>query len=301
MEQPLYHPKAADLAVLEILPEDDLLALVELLSSSAPGAQELSSEVRNDFTAAIRTKPPHPRVAHACDHCRRRKTKCCGEQPVCTSCKKRGRLCQWTPIKTTKERRSRKPYDVGIEYNPRPRAPAPTAPYIVAPRATYPSVLLPNPTTIWSIEDAISASQAGTTMNAPTGWSAPAQYDHREAYPTMNAPVKPIMQAPTGWSAPAQYEWQDIDVDIQWIPSPPSSCPSLGSDFSSRESSPLGTPTRANSTPTSASPLFSSVEEQASNFDDIDVFFSDLYQGLPPDWSSLLHSWPDETETFFAQ
>ncbi|KAG1757986.1 hypothetical protein EDB19DRAFT_79007 [Suillus lakei] len=306
MEQPLYdHQKAADLAALEAVSEDDLLAIIRLLSSSVPGAhslpgdhptvlEESPSKFQNDSTAAIRTKPPYPRVAHACDHCRRRKIKCSGEQPMCTSCKKRGRVCHWTPLKTTKERRSRNPYDVGIEYNPRPRAPAPSAPYIVAPRATYSSVMHPNPMAIWSIEDSIS-SQGG---NAPTGWSVPAQYDCQEAYPTNAPSVKPPMQAPTGWGVPAQYDWQDVDVDVHWIPSPPSSCPSLGSDMSSRGSSPLGTPTSANSSLDSASPLFYSVEEAASNFDAI---VNDLYQGLSPEWSSFLQSWSDETEMLFAQ
>jgi hypothetical protein len=121
---------------------------------------------------------------------------------------------------------------------------------------------------IWSVEDAVSASQSSTISNAPT------------------------TQTLTGWSAPAQYGWQDVD-----IPSPLSSCPSLESNISSRESSPLDTPTRGNSIPTSASP----VEDATQDFQDIDDFFKDLYQGLSPDWSSVLQGWPDETETFFAQ
>ncbi|KAG2122781.1 hypothetical protein DEU56DRAFT_831303 [Suillus clintonianus] len=274
MEQPLCHQKSADLAALEILSEDELLSIVDLLCSSAPGAhsdystimeESHSEEVQNDFTAAIRAKPPHPRVAHACDHCRRRKTKCSGEQPACSSCKKRGKVCQWTPLKTTKERRSRKPYDVDIEYRPRPRAPVP---YIMAPRATYPSsVMLPNPMTIWSTENFMSAP-------API--------------------VKSTTQAPTGWSAPAQYDCQEVDINFNWIPSPPSSCPSLGSDVSSCESSLLGTPSSSNSRISSASP----VEDSAS---DIDTFFSELYQGLSPEWTSLLNNWSDETEMFIAQ
>lgn len=88
LEQPLFnvHHKAADFAALDAISEDDLLAIVKLLFSSAPGAhslpngnpnilEESPSEFQNDFTAAVRTRLPHPRVAHACDHCRRRKTK----------------------------------------------------------------------------------------------------------------------------------------------------------------------------------------------------------------------------------
>jgi hypothetical protein len=88
LEQPLFnvHQNAADLAALEAISEDDLLAIVSFLFSSAPGAhsiptgnlnvlEESPSEFQNDFTAAVRTRLPHPRVAHACDHCRRRKTK----------------------------------------------------------------------------------------------------------------------------------------------------------------------------------------------------------------------------------
>ncbi|KIK43310.1 hypothetical protein CY34DRAFT_719859 [Suillus luteus UH-Slu-Lm8-n1] len=290
INQPLYdHQKAADLAVLGILSEDDLLAILGLQYSVVPGAlplhvggEESVSDVRNDndFTAAIRSKAPHPRVVHACDHCRRRKTKCSGDQPVCTSCKKRGKVCQWTPLKTTKERRSRKPYDVGFEYRPRPRAPAP-APCIVAPRATYPSVLLPNPMTIWSIEDALAAAHASAIFDASAGRSAP------DCHPTTTT------QTPIGWSAPTQY---DVDDDVQWIPSPPSSCPSLSSDISSRGSSPPDTPSRANSIPTSTGPLCCPGEDAEQNFNDIDVFFKDLYEGLSPQWSSVLQSWPDDTE-----
>ncbi|KAG2075350.1 hypothetical protein BDR04DRAFT_1228703 [Suillus decipiens] len=303
MEQPLYdHQEAADLAALDLISEDDWVTILGLQSSSVPGAhashvnsaimEESVSDIRNDFTATIRTKAPHPRVAHACDHCRRRKTKCSGDQPACTGCKKRGKVCQWTPLKTTKERRSRKPYDVGFEYNPRPRAPAPSAQYFVASKATCPSVMLPNPMTIWSIEDATSTSQASTTLNASSSRSVRAQYD---CYPTTSAQaVEPTMQTLTGWNAPADHDWQEI-------PSPSSSCPSLESGISSRESSPLNTPTRANSIPTSTSPLCFPVEDAAQNFHDIDAFFKDLCQGLSPDWSSVLQNLSDETEVFFAQ
>ncbi|KAG2145366.1 uncharacterized protein EDB93DRAFT_1152023 [Suillus bovinus] len=264
MDQPLYDQKAADLAALE----HDLMAILGLQSLPVP---ESLPEIRKEFTAVIRAKVPHPRVSHACDHCRRRKTKCSGEQPVCTSCMKSGKVCEWTPLKTTKERRSRKPYDV--EYKPRPHA---SAPSIVAPRATYPSVMLPNPMTIWSVEDAISASQATTTSNASSGPSTPPPA------------VKHTAQTLTGWDVPAQYDSDYVDFDSQWIQS---SCPSLGSDDSdsSRESSPLNTPTRADSSP---SPVHFSGEEAAQNFDDLDTFFKDLYGGLSPDWSSVLQ-WPE--------
>ncbi|KIK37386.1 hypothetical protein CY34DRAFT_810377 [Suillus luteus UH-Slu-Lm8-n1] len=139
--------------------------------------------------------------------------------------------------------------------------------------------MLPNPTSFWSIEDGVSASQANTTSNAPS--------------------IKLPMQVHTVWSAPAQCDWQGVDFDVQSIPSPPSSCPSLWSDNSSRSSSPLGTPISA--TFTSASPLFFSLEETALNSDEIDVSFDDLYQGLTSEWYSLSQSWLDETETVFAQ
>ncbi|KAG1738363.1 uncharacterized protein EDB91DRAFT_1337039 [Suillus paluster] len=271
-EVPLSHQKSADLPAQDAMSQDELLAMVtSLLSTSVPGAHSSPvdhpisfEESPSQFTAAIRTKL-HPRVAHACDHCRRRKTKCSGDQPVCDSCKKKGRACQWTPIKTTKERRSRKPYDV-VEYRPRPSAPAPTAPYIAAPRPMYPSVMLPNPMTLWSTQDLMSASQATTMANIPM--------------------VKPVVQAHTGWSAPVQYDWQDLNVDIQWIESPPSSCPSLASSVSSCESSPPRTPVNVEEALVSASPLF--VEEALPNFDDTDAFFRELFGSLPSEWSPLL-------------
>jgi hypothetical protein len=144
--------------------------------------------------------------------------------------------------------------------------------------------MLPDPMTVWSVEDALAAA---ATFNASAGWSAP------DCYPTTTT------QTPTGWDAPAQYE---VDDDVQWIPSPPSSCPSLSSDISSRESSPPDTPSRASSIPTSTSPIYFPVEDEATqNFADIDIFFKVLYQGLSPEWSSVLQSWPDETEMPFAQ
>lgn len=83
MEQPLYDQKAADLAALDLIPQDDWLTILGLQSPSTPGAYWMhvdsppsaESDVQNDFTAAIRTKVSHPRVSHACDYCRRRKTK----------------------------------------------------------------------------------------------------------------------------------------------------------------------------------------------------------------------------------
>ncbi|KAG1738379.1 uncharacterized protein EDB91DRAFT_1337047 [Suillus paluster] len=264
LDAPLSHQKSADLPGQDAMSQDELLAMVtSFLSLSVPGAHSSPvdhpiafEESPSQFTAVIRTKPPHPRVAHACDHCRRRKIKCSGEQPVCDSCEKKGRACQWTPLKTTKERRSRKPYDI-VEYRPRPSAPAP---YIAAPNPT------PNPVTLWSTEDLMSASQAATMTNPPM--------------------VKPMVQALTGWSAPALSGWQDPDADLQWIPSPPSYCSSLTSDVSSRESSPPRTPVAS--------------EEAPPNFDDADAFLNELYKSLSPEWSSLLHNGP-EIEMSFAQ
>ncbi|KAG0702949.1 hypothetical protein DFH29DRAFT_998904 [Suillus ampliporus] len=297
MDTPLYHQKSADLAALDAVSRKDLIAICASFLSK-PCAHSLPinhpiafEESPSQFTAAIRTKPPHPRVAHACDHCRRRKTKvspkmsfhptlanvrgkCSGDQPACDSCKKKGRECQWTPLKTTKDRRSRKPYDISIEYKQRARAPTPpathfalpTAPYIAAPRMTYPSVMLPNPWALWSTEDAISAPQAVTIPDLPIAKSG--------------------VQGLTGWSAPAQ-DWQDIDLDFEWsLPSPPSSCPSLTSEASSCASSPPHTPV--------------AVEEVAPpNSDEMDAFFRDLFQS--PEWSTLPNMGSAEVEMPFIQ
>ncbi|KIK42053.1 hypothetical protein CY34DRAFT_164412 [Suillus luteus UH-Slu-Lm8-n1] len=58
----------------------------------------------HELTGPMRSKRAQHRVVHACDECRNKKKKCSGEQPLCLSCKKAGRVCTWTPIKTSKNR-----------------------------------------------------------------------------------------------------------------------------------------------------------------------------------------------------
>jgi len=211
-------------------------------------------------------KSMHPRATHACDQCRCRKTKCSGEQPVCASCKSRGRVCQWTPHKSTANRRSRKSYDAGIRYQPRTHAPrAPELPHIAAPRPRYPCILLQDPSTTSSI--------AGT----------PPQSSHMGGRP-----------APAGWSALTQYEydWQDF---IDPRPSPPSSCPS--SDVSSCKSVPSHT---TPVTPTSQSPSYYSSEEVPKNTDNLESFLRELYQCIPSEWPSLPDDDFNRIENFYA-
>jgi hypothetical protein len=75
----------------------------------------------HELTGPVRSRRAQHRVVHACDECRNKKKKvrsspqhyfrtsdhraqCSGEQPLCLSCKRAGRVCTWTPIKTSKNR-----------------------------------------------------------------------------------------------------------------------------------------------------------------------------------------------------
>ncbi|KAG1744143.1 uncharacterized protein EDB91DRAFT_1124710 [Suillus paluster] len=85
------------------LPAGDLSSVIQ--QTISPG--ESSTRTR-ELTGPVRLKRTRTRVVHACDYCRHQKKKCSGEKPMCLSCLKLGRVCAWTPIKTTKYRPSRK-------------------------------------------------------------------------------------------------------------------------------------------------------------------------------------------------
>ncbi|KAG1893841.1 uncharacterized protein F5891DRAFT_1064554 [Suillus fuscotomentosus] len=75
--------------------------------SSTPARRTVSPEgsyPTHELAGQVRSKRTQPRVVHACDECRNKKKKCSGEQPLCLSCQKAGRVCTWTPIKTSKTR-----------------------------------------------------------------------------------------------------------------------------------------------------------------------------------------------------
>ncbi|KAG2096111.1 uncharacterized protein F5147DRAFT_717263 [Suillus discolor] len=76
--------------------------------SSTPARRTVSSDgsyaPTHELAGQVRSKRTKPRVVHACDECRNKKKKCSGEQPLCLSCQKAGRVCTWTPIKTSKTR-----------------------------------------------------------------------------------------------------------------------------------------------------------------------------------------------------
>jgi hypothetical protein len=183
-----------------------------------------------EATGSIRRmKPSHPRVAHACDQCRRKKTKvstkvsvweasadirvqCSGEQPVCESCKNKGRVCQWTPIKSTSDRR-RKPYDAGLQYQRVNENRAKELPHIVVHKQMYPSALETVPSTTWSIEGIDSPLPPAVAL-------------------TKSHPVSPTSQVLMSWSAPVEDDRQDM-INPQWVPSFPASRPSMRSDVSS--------------------------------------------------------------------
>lgn len=203
---------------------------------------------------------------------------CSGQQPVCASCKKRGRVCQWTPLKASKCRRSgRKPYDAWIPYHP-PIAPkAPERSYVVAPRPAYPSpsVMLP-----WSIDGTgISLAQAASMTTAPM--------------------VETMMQQSfTICSTHTQYGLEGLDIHPQCLPY---SLSSLRSDSSTCESAPPHTPRTPRETPTSAGPSSSPMEDvpqEIPSNSDIEALFRELYQRVSPKWSSLSS---DEFEKLFAQ
>lgn len=74
------------------------------ISSRETVSPEGSYAPPHELTGPVRSKRAQHRVVHACDECRNKKKKCSGEQPLCLSCNKAGRVCTWTPIKTSKNR-----------------------------------------------------------------------------------------------------------------------------------------------------------------------------------------------------
>lgn len=185
-------------------------------------------------------------------------------------------MCQWTPLKTSKYRRSRKPYDAWIPYQP-PLAPAPKAPepsHSETPSSMYssPSVMLP-----WSVE--LEDTKIMSFAQGPSLPSAP-------MVETM------VQQAYTDWSAPQHGCEEDWNTYSQWIPSPPSSCPSSSStsdDCSSWESSSSTySQSATQETPSFAGPSFFPAQAPLSpSGSEVEAFFHQLYQCISPDWSSF--------------
>ncbi|KAJ8589558.1 hypothetical protein M405DRAFT_933393 [Rhizopogon salebrosus TDB-379] len=238
------------------------------------------SELFQNMSATIRMpEPPRARVAHACNHCRRLKTKCSGGQPECESCLRKGRVCHWTPLKTSKYRRSRKPYDSWIPYLP-PIAPKVSdCPRVATPRPTYPSGPLS-----WSIQGTVLSLSQSNSM-APTPM-----------------PETMVQHAFTGYSPPTQYGWEGRNIHPQWTPSPPSTCPSISrSESSSSETTtPPQTPRTIQDTPTPRSPSLSPVKEasQVTHELDAEALLRELNQRVTPNWP-IIDSY--EFEAFFAQ
>lgn len=146
--------------------------------SSTPARRTVSPEESyaptRELAGQVRSKRTQPRVVHACDECRNKKKKCSGEQPMCLSCQKTGRVCTWTPIKTSKTRPClnhgvaklrRPPSYIGEQSSMTSREL-----HIAAPKPIYPIKLhdMQGATTL------ASAVRSPQTANSPLGVGFPA-------------------------------------------------------------------------------------------------------------------------------
>ncbi|KAG0696550.1 hypothetical protein DFH29DRAFT_195347 [Suillus ampliporus] len=188
---------------LASLPTGDLPSVIQQTMSFG----ELSIPTR-ELTGPVRLKRAHARVFHACDDCRHKKKKCSGEQPVCLSCQKTGKVCTWTPMKNTKYRPSRK-HDMAKLCRSPSRAcgqdpmTGPRQPYIAAPKPTYPIRLM---------DMQAEATSASAMRNAQV-----------VSIPSVEFP----MQIATGQTRTVGFDWSDLglsDFNRVWIP-PPFPCP----------------------------------------------------------------------------
>ncbi|KAG2130837.1 uncharacterized protein EDB93DRAFT_68340 [Suillus bovinus] len=138
---------------------------------SIPSRETVSPEgscaLTHDLTGPVQLKHARPRVIHACDECRNKKKKCSGEQPLCLSCQKAGRVCTWTPIKTSKNRpclkygvvKLRRPPSYTDERNSMTTRQL----HIAAPKPTYPIKL----------HDMHGAAALASAMRYPQAASSP--------------------------------------------------------------------------------------------------------------------------------
>ncbi|KAG2032111.1 hypothetical protein BDR03DRAFT_970953 [Suillus americanus] len=168
----------------------------------------------HELTGPVRSKRAQPRVVHACDECRNKKKKCSGEQPMCLSCQKAGRVCTWTPIKTSKNRpclnygaaKLCRPPSYTSERNSMPRQL-----HIAAPKPTYPIKLKD----MHGAAILASAVRNPRAASSPLGVGFPAQSTRR-------------MQA-------VDFNWSDLgssDFSQECIPLPPTPPPHIGNVLS---------------------------------------------------------------------
>ncbi|KAG1856456.1 hypothetical protein F4604DRAFT_1958520 [Suillus subluteus] len=204
--------------------------------SSTPPRETVSPEgsyaPTHELTGPVRSKRAEPRVVHACDECRNKKKKvrsshhphfrtsddkaqCSGEQPLCLSCQKAGRVCTWTPIKTSKNRPC---LNYGVAKLCRP--PSYTSErdsmtrqlHIAAPKPTYPIKL----------KDMQGAAILAAGVRNPQAASSPLGV----GFPA---------QIATRRTRAVDFNWSDLrssDFSQECIPLPPSHPPYFGNVLS---------------------------------------------------------------------
>ncbi|KAG1823945.1 uncharacterized protein BJ212DRAFT_710010 [Suillus subaureus] len=158
----------------------------------------------HELTGPVRLKRAQPRVVHACDECRNKKKKCSGEQPLCLSCQKAGRVCTWTPMKTSKTRPC---LNYGVAKLCRPpsctskRDSAIRQLHIAAPQPTYPIKLKD----MQGAAISASAVRNPRAVGSPLGVGFPAQIATRR-------------------TRAVDFNWSDLgssDFSQECIPLPP--------------------------------------------------------------------------------
>lgn len=181
--------------------------------SSTPARETVSSEgsyaPTHELTGTVRSRRAQPRAIHACDECRSKKKKCSGDQPLCSSCKKAGRVCTWTPMKTSRNRPCLGNYSVAKSCQPPSyssrRNSTTRQLYIAAPKPRYP-IKLQDMQGKATLTSAVQNPQAASL---PLGVGFPAQIATRR-------------------TRVVDFDWSDFgssDFSQEWIPLPPT-CPS---------------------------------------------------------------------------
>ncbi|KAG2051472.1 hypothetical protein BDR06DRAFT_590029 [Suillus hirtellus] len=148
---------------------------------------------------------------------RKKKTQCSGEHPMCLSCQKAGRVCTWTPIKTSKTRpclnhgvaKLRRPPSYIDQRN---SITISRELHIAAPKPTYPIKL----NDMQGAATLASAVQNPQAANSPLGVGFPAHIATRR-------------------TRGVDFDWSDLgssDFSQEYILPPPTCTPCFGNILS---------------------------------------------------------------------
>lgn len=206
--------------------------------SSTPARRTVSPEgsyaPTHELAGQVRSKRTQPRVVHACDECRNKKKKvsthhhhiwrtsdnraqCSGEQPMCLSCQKAGRVCTWTPIKTSKTRPC---LNYGVAKLRRPPSYIGERNSITISRELH--IAAPKPTYPIKLHDMQGAATLASAMRNPEAANSPLGV----GFPAHIA---------TRRTRDVDFDWSDMgssDFSQEYILPPPTCTPCFGNILS---------------------------------------------------------------------